>query len=253
MTGRLGWKAWYRRWEAQQEAFNRDRERRFSAMLDLVAASLPARFTALDLGCGPGSLCVRLLERFPHARCVAVDRDPVVLRVGQGAFGTMRGRLRWVDTELGAPGWDRALPPGRFDAALSTTALHWLDRPHLMQLGRDLARRLRPGGIFVDGDRLPWGTDDRRLARLAKQVRSVRIGPRRRATERSAWQAWWDAAHRDPELRSLFPLRQARHAQHPRSGDLPLSAYVRALRGAGFRSAAVVWRDLEDAILYARR
>ncbi len=247
------WRSWYRSWEAQQGSFNPERERRFEAMLDVVAASLPERFTALDLGSGPGPLAVRLLRRFPKARCVAVDYDPVVLTIGRGAFGSFRGRLRWCEAKLGRPGWTAALPYRRFDAALSTTALHWLSTKELRRLYRDLAALLRRGGIVLNGDRLPPDDPDDPLARLAKGVRRVRAGGAPRSRTWSAWQRWWKDAERDPVLGPLFPERRRRSCRHPRHGDEPLSAHVRALERAGFRSVELVWRDLEDGVLYARR
>lgn len=222
-------------------------------MLDLLAATLPARFTALDLGAGPGSLSARLLSRFPHARCVAVDYDPVVRTIGEGALGTLDGRLTWVQTDLGTPGWDRALPPGKFDAAVSTTALHWLDRRRLVRLYDDLGRLLKRRGVFLNGDRLPWGPDDRSLSLLADRVRTARSRRGVRPAGWRLWRAWWEAARRDPELRPLFSLRQEHGQHHPRRGDLALSVHVRALHRAGFRTVEVVWRDLEDGILFARR
>jgi len=249
-----GWLRWYRSWEKQQESLNRNRERRFYAMLDAVAANLPARFTALDLGSGPGSLSARLLARFPQARCFAVDFDPVVQRIGRGALGTFAGRLCWVEADLGRPGWERALPAGKFDAALSTTALHWLDRPRLERLYRDLGRLLRRGGVFVNGDRMPWGADRPDLARLAESVwgfRLQRAGRRPTWRGRDVWTAWWDAARHDPELGPLFSGGRGR--RHPRHRELPLSAHLRGLEMAGFRSVDVVWRDFEDVVLVARR
>jgi SAM-dependent methyltransferase len=253
---RARWLRWYRSWEEQQERLNRNRERRFSALLDVLAASVPARFAALDLGCGPGSLSVRLLARFPRARCVAVDFDPVVQRIGEGAFGTLGGRLAWARADLGTDGWERTLPPAPYRAAVSTTALHWLDQGRLRHLYRDLARLLRPGGVFVNGDRMPWGSSRPRLADVAAKVRALRL---RRAGLRGdragwgTWRAWWETARGDPELGPLFAARNARHVAHPRQGDLPLSTHLRALEEAGFRSADVVWRDLEDVLLLARR
>jgi len=254
-SSRSRWERWYRRWEAQQESFNPTREARFTAMLDLLEASVPGRFTALDLGCGPGALSARLLHRFPRARCVAVDYDPVVLRVGQGALGTRNGRLSWVDANLADRSWTRRLPSRRFEAAVSTTALHWLEAPALAALYRDLARLLRPGGVFVNGDRLPWSPERPELARLAERVRKVRFPRRRLDDEWAAWNAWWAAAERDPELGPLFPERARRHSQHPHRGhgDVSLATQQRALRRAGFRTSDVVWRDLENGILLARR
>jgi len=252
---RDGWLRWYRSWERQQERLNRNRERRFRAMLDVLAANLPARFTALDLGSGPGSLSVRLLERFPRARCVALDFDPVIQRIGQGAFGSFGGRLTWQRADLGADGWDRELPARRYDAAVSTTALHWLERPRLRHLYRALARRLRPGGVLVNGDRLPWGEDRPDLAGLAETVRSLRLARAGLRTGESwkLWEAWWERARADRELGPLFADRGERSVVHPRHDDLPLSVHVAALRRAGFRSVDVVWRDFEDTILLARR
>jgi trans-aconitate methyltransferase len=64
---------------------------------------------AIDLACGPGSLSQRLLQRFPQARVIAVDVDPVLLALGRGALGTVGGRLRWVDADLASPDWAQAL------------------------------------------------------------------------------------------------------------------------------------------------
>jgi SAM-dependent methyltransferase len=246
------WRGLLRGWDAQQETFNPDRERRFSAMLDVLAATLPRRFTALDLGSGPGSLSVRLLRRFPGARVIAVDHDPVTLRIGKGALGNFRGRLSWVDAKLGEPGWTSHLPVRRIDAAVSTTALHWLSEKALRALYRDLGRLLRRGGVLLDGDHLPWGPEDRGFSRLAEKVRKVRFGVRP-DREWSAWTAWWEDAAKIPALRPLFEERKRRAAHHPRTGDLTLSVHEDALRRAGFREVGVVWQDLSNRVLFARR
>ena len=78
-TPNLNWHEWMQRWDGQQSGYLPDREQRFTAMLDVLEALLPEPFVALDLACGPGSISQRLLKRFPHARCVAVDFDAVSL------------------------------------------------------------------------------------------------------------------------------------------------------------------------------
>jgi len=253
MSTAPNWRALLKSWDVQQESFNRLRERRFTAMLDALEASVPRRFTALDLGCGPGSLSVRILRRFPAARVVGVDYDPVTVRIGQGALGSYGGRLTWVDAKLGSPGWTDRLPGQKYDAALSTTALHWLTRPELGALCRDLFRLLRRGGVFLDGDYLPWGKESPGLERLLVRVRKVRTKRASPARSFGPWRAWWKAAERVPALRPYFAEHARRSASHPRHADPPLDVYVRALRRAGCRDIGVIWQDMGNRVLFARR
>lgn len=222
-------------------------------MLDALASSVPRRFTALDLGSGPGSLSVRLLRRFPSAQVVAIDNDPVTLRIGQGALGSYGGRLTWVDAKLGARGWVERLPRRRIDAAVSTTALHWLPEPNLRRLYRDLGRLLPRGGVFLDGDHLPWGPDSRTLARLAENVRKERHRGVSLSKEWSAWEAWWQRAEKIPALRPQFEERERRSAHHPRIREVPFEVHVAALRRAGFRDVDTIWQDFTNRVLFARR
>ena len=101
----IDWLDWLRRWDAQQEGYIPEREARFTAMFDALAELLPTPFVALDLACGPGSISQRLLARFPDARAIAVDLDPVMLAIGRGALGTVDGRLRWIEADLASPDW----------------------------------------------------------------------------------------------------------------------------------------------------
>jgi SAM-dependent methyltransferase len=247
------WRALLASWDVQQESFNPDRERRFRTMLDVLEAALPRRFTALDLGSGPGSLSVRILRRFPAARVIAVDYDPVTRHIGEGALGDFGGRLTWVDAKLGVRGWTDRLPRLRVDAALSTTALHWLTPTDLRRLYRDLGRLLRRGGVFMDGDHLPWGPRSEGLGRLAEKVRKARFRGASLDHEWTAWEEWWKAAEKVPALRPYFEERERRSAHHPRTEEVPLDVHVDALRRAGFRDVGVIWQDFTNRILFARR
>lgn len=244
---------WLARWDEQQEAFLPLRETKFSIMFDVAEAAVGRRFRALDLGSGPGPLSARLLQRFPAARVWAVDYDPVTLRVGQSALGDAGGRLAWVDSQLGAPGWTRALPARRFDVAFSTTALHWLKAPQLDALYEGLARKLRPGGLLLNGDYLPWSGPDRDLARLARDAYEVRRSRAPKNAGWKKWERWWEDARRVPALKEAFAEQARRRAAHPHHAPPPLADHAAALRRAGFRRVAVVWQDLEDRILLARR
>jgi trans-aconitate methyltransferase len=96
---------WIERWDRQQEVYMPDREDRFTALIDAVEASAGRPDPlVLDLGCGPGSLAVRLLARLPEATVVAIDADPVTLALGRAAYADLPG-LRFVSLDLRAAGW----------------------------------------------------------------------------------------------------------------------------------------------------
>jgi len=251
------WNEWLRRWDEQQESFFPQREWRFRAMLDLLEAELGPRFLALDLGSGPGSLSIRILRRFPGSQVTAVDHDPVVRRIGEGALGSMGGRLSWVGAKLGQAGWTDSLPSSRYDAAVSTTALHWLAVPELTRLYVDVARLLRRGGVFLNGDHLPWGARNPRLALLGAKVLKVRFPAKAPLKKRTPWRRWWEDARRVPALRSAFVehdrLYVRRWRQRPPRADVSLDTHVRKLKDAGFRSITTIWQDFENRVLFARR
>jgi trans-aconitate methyltransferase len=149
----VDWVDWLRRWDIQQTAYLPDREGRFTAMLDVLEILLPAEFVALDLACGPGAISQRLLSRFPRARCVALDLDPVLLTMGQAVLSNMGGRLRWVDADLMTPEWVSKLGESQLDTVLTTTALHWLAPEYLTRVYRELG-----GGSGTPGRSVPqWG------------------------------------------------------------------------------------------------
>ncbi|HUZ70188.1 MAG TPA: class I SAM-dependent methyltransferase, partial [Candidatus Saccharimonadales bacterium] len=85
-TATTAWTDWLARWDAQQQRHIPDREERFTAMVDALAAFAGREPRVLDLGCGPGSLSARVLHRLPGATVDAVDADPVLLAIGRGAL-----------------------------------------------------------------------------------------------------------------------------------------------------------------------
>jgi SAM-dependent methyltransferase len=244
------------RWDEQQSFLLPEREARFSAMLDWVEALVGRRGSCLDLGCGTGAVSERLLARFPAARSVGVDFDPVLLRLGATGLGDVRGRMNWVDADLRTSGWVRALPRKRYDAALSSTALHWLSGVQLSGLYRSLARVLRPGGVFLNADQIAFGSSSARLRQAARALRHRRPPTSSRPLSRHGenWADWWTAIAREPELRAELELRAQRFPHEHMGTPTPDLAgqRVRLLR-AGFREVEVVWSSGESRVLAAVR
>lgn len=246
-------RAWIERWDEQQQDFLPDREERFTALIDAVeeGAGRPDPLV-LDLGCGPGSLAVRLLARLPEATVVAIDADPVLLALGRAASAELPG-LRFAEADLRVPGWSQSLRLDREpDAAVSTTALHWLTEQALAALYAEVAGVLRPGGLLLDGDHMREDeTVVPTLVRLGRAL--IEREERRRAPggRTESWTGWWAAVAADPVLAPLVAARQrlGLDSEHHGSAAGRLSVQVGALRAAGFAEVGTLWQRGENRLL----
>lgn len=241
--------AWIARWDAQQTGYIADREERFAVIGDVVVRAVgdTTRPIVLDIGCGPGSLASRLAHRLPHAVLLGVDVDPLLLALGRTRYGH---RVHFIDADVTAAGWTDALSPVEvIDAAVSTTALHWVPPEQLATLYADLAALLRPGGMLVNGDHLRLA--DRALAELAEaaeQGRAERAG----VTGNEDWSTWWDAIATEPALAQLQARRVERGLGHNYGNQLSVDEHVAMLQAAGFTSIGPVWQSGTDHVLVAR-
>jgi len=250
----VDWAGWLRRWDLQQTAYLPDREARFTAMLDALDILLPEEFIALDLACGPGAISQRLLGRFPKARSIALDLDPVLLTMGQAVLGDMGGRLRWVEANLASAEWVGKLGELQIDAVLSTTALHWLSPEYLTRVYRELGELVRPGGVFLNGDNLKFGPhvpSFQKVAQTMKERTRVDAFERRGLED---WETWWKALQAEAPLKELFAERERRFAWKASGWVAPIfDLHVAALRDAGFREVGVIWQNMENRVLMAVR
>ncbi|MFJ4099332.1 class I SAM-dependent methyltransferase [Amycolatopsis japonica] len=239
---------WVRRWDVQQERYVADREERFTVVIDVVehVCRDVAEPLVLDLGCGPGSLTTRLARRLPHARIVGLDDDPFLLALAR-ATRPERSDIEYVRADLAEGGWLKWRP---VDAAVSTTALHWLRPERLAEVYRDLAGALREGGALVNGDHL---YDEqpaiRALAEVVKERRAARAG----VHANEDWKTWWAAVAADPALRERFTAEELRGISTGYGNRLSPQEHTRLLREAGFAEVAPVWQSGDDHVLAALR
>ncbi|HUN34270.1 MAG TPA: class I SAM-dependent methyltransferase [Trebonia sp.] len=250
---------WVARWDRQQEVYLPDREERFTALIDAVevATGRPDPLV-LDLGCGPGSLAVRLLQRLPAATVIATDTDPVTLSLGRAAYGNVPG-LRFFDRDLRSADFASSLgiEPGRpLDAAVSTTALHWLSAAELHDLYATLATMLRPGGLFLDGDHLQQSERDTPTLAGLERVLEDRENQRRFPDghpDAEDWGQWWEAVATDPVLATASAERDRRQVHHHGPEGNRLDVHVTALRAAGFTEIGTLWQRGANRLLCAIR
>ena len=113
-----------------------------SALIEFVPAGAKR---ILDLGTGAGRLISLLKPLRPAAEFVGLDFSPTMLDAARAAFRNDR-RVTVV-----AHDFDVALPPlGRFDAVVSSFAIHHLFHERKRELYRQIFKILAPGGVFCN-------------------------------------------------------------------------------------------------------
>jgi len=96
---------------------------------------------AVDLGCGPGDIVIRIARSQPLARLTAVDASQAMLSIANEAVGRagLAQRIQLVQGRI--PGLP--IPPSSFSAILSKDMLHHMHDPQA--LWQEVQRLGRPG------------------------------------------------------------------------------------------------------------
>jgi SAM-dependent methyltransferase len=248
----LGWaESWQRSWAQLEEDLVSDRELRLRVLLDVVEAMAGTSPTVLDLACGPRTITLRLLDRFPRARSIAVDVDPVLLAIASATFAD-DDRVRIVQADLNNAAWADALPKLQLDAVLTATALHWLSEDTVRRLYGDLAGLVRPGGVLAHTEQMPLAELPRLGPALAEIEQRGQTGTDGR---QARWDAWWEQASRDPALQPAITERHLVFETGYPTEEFspPAEWHIAALRDAGFTEVGVLWRSGAGAVVAAVR
>ncbi|HEX4435355.1 MAG TPA: class I SAM-dependent methyltransferase [Solirubrobacteraceae bacterium] len=107
---------------------------------------VPARaLRFLDLGTGDGRMAALVLEGRPDRSVVALDHSEPMLAAARERFAD-DGRVELVSHDLNLP-----LPDlGRFDAVISSLAIHHLEHERKRSLYAEAFALIEPGGLFAN-------------------------------------------------------------------------------------------------------
>ena len=240
-------------WHVQQTAFIEFRDQRVRAMLEMLAAVHPGdrSLRVLDLGCGPGSLCDAVADRFPEAEVVGIDRDPILLRLGRET-NRHGERMRLLDLDLTDPGWIDEVGQERFDAVVSATALHWLGPDKLAGLYVTLPQVLNPGAVFLNADHLYFDGATEPFLKGVAEAQRERFRLAALESEAMTWEAWWEAARSVPGWEAEAKQWEERWSDKSPTVKVSLEFHLSALRAAGFVETTHIFRWFDDVVVYAR-
>lgn len=241
------------RWDAQQTGFIRYRDMRFEAMCSIIERTCPdQKPRILDLACGPGSLIKRLISNFPEIEVVGTDKDPLLLEIASDVFRS-DDRVTLLERDLDTPQWQEGID-GPFDAVVSTTALHWLEPEFLTRLYFDLAKLVRPGGVFMNGDHLKYDEVSQSIFReiAEKDDEDAQSATFGHGVEN--WEQWWEAAEAVPAYSDAASRRrEVWDGKNNATPKVTVGYHLETLRSAGFSQVGTVWQYLDDYVIAAFR
>lgn len=109
----------------------------------------------LEIGCGSGRATEKLLAAWPDISLTAVDNEPQLLVQTQQNLQNeiKQGKLALVESD--ALAYLQSIGNSHFDIVASVMALHNFERTYRSRILREIYRILKPGGLFVNGDKYP--------------------------------------------------------------------------------------------------
>lgn len=234
-------------WDAQQAAYIAHREMRFEIALEVLEMTFGDELHVLDVGCGPGSFSRRVLARFPGARVTAVDLDPLMLALAGASLQEFGSRVTFIRADMAAADAFRSFG-GALQAAVSSTAIHWLLPEQQAALYRRIHRLLADGGLFINADHQRFDDRQPRQKALAAQ-HDARTQAAAWARGVPDWDRWFEAVRRQPALRALCEEREAIFADRPAPLPTGIDFQLALLRQAGFAESGTLWQHFDDYVI----
>ncbi|MGH6878212.1 MAG: class I SAM-dependent methyltransferase, partial [Rhizomicrobium sp.] len=127
------------------------RRRAFVPLARFIAHRDPARTTLLDIGAGTGGFLSFVKNARPRLKVIALDLSRPYLDRARRALSGRRG-MKFVV----APAEAMPLGTASVDAAVSIYLFHELPPRIRASAAREIARVLKPGGIFVLADTIQY-------------------------------------------------------------------------------------------------
>jgi ubiquinone/menaquinone biosynthesis C-methylase UbiE len=128
-------------------------------LVSTIRAHTPAAPTTclnvLEIGCGSGRATTKFLSSRPDIKLVAVDNEPEMLAQAEQSLRNeiKQNRLELVQSD--ALAYLKSVGDGYFDIVASVMALHNFERSYRSRVLREIHRVLKPGGLFINGDKYP--------------------------------------------------------------------------------------------------
>jgi tRNA (cmo5U34)-methyltransferase len=135
------------------DAIAAERKTQFELLARLIPFGPSEPIRVLDVGAGHGVVAAAVLDAFPNAHATLMDISEEMIRVGHERMAPYNGRFEYLHGDFADGVLPAAVGDG-YHAVVSAHAIHHLPPEGKAPLYKDIARRLRPGGCFLNLDRI---------------------------------------------------------------------------------------------------
>jgi tRNA (cmo5U34)-methyltransferase len=135
-----------------------DMSRRAGETLAAVDGDAVQTRQVLELGCGTGITTLSILGQNPAIKLISIDNEPTMLNQAREHLKTWLDNGQLAIEEVDALGALQARATASLDAIVSAYTLHNFLQDYRAQVYPEIFRVLKPGGVFINGDR--YGLDD---------------------------------------------------------------------------------------------
>ena len=146
----------------------------FARFADELENMEPTAARVLELGSGPGFLASMVLSQVYDLRMTLLDFSEAMHSLAKQRLGAMIDRVEFLVRSFKDPKWFQGLHD--FDAVITNQAVHELrHKRYAEELHRQVARILRPGGIYLVCDHFsgPGGMTNDQLYMTAAEQKSA--------------------------------------------------------------------------------
>jgi len=112
----------------------------------------------LEIGCGTGVTTLALLQAAPNLSILSIDNEPVMLAQARENLSSFLGEGQVCLAEADALSALQGQPARSLDVVASAYAIHNFLDSYRDAVLAEIFRVLRPGGLFINGDR--YALDD---------------------------------------------------------------------------------------------
>ncbi len=147
------------------------------ALIDSIHCDNLAPIRIIDLGCGTGTISMRISEKFPNSKIVCLDIASNMIQIAKHKLSQHK------DAEFLVGDFSKIDFEGKFDVVVSSLALHHLDTDNDKKtFYQKIYHLLNDSGVFINADVVLASTDyqqeiymDRWIEYMNRQVSKEEI------------------------------------------------------------------------------